>query len=54
MCQSLYRGIFEGFGGLKSVVKAAYSGAGGDREVSLRASGPTAAEEAAAKLEVEL
>ena len=48
------RGIFEGFGGLKSVVKAAWGGKVANHEISFRDSGTATVEDAPAKTEVSL
>lgn len=47
-----FRGIFEGFGGLKGVVNAARDGKGADHEISFRNSGTADSEDVDAEPEV--
>lgn len=49
-----YRGIFEGFGGLKGVVNAARDGKGADHEITFRNSGTAVPEDAEPEAEVSL
>lgn len=54
LCLVPYRGIFEGFGGLKGVVNAARDGKGAEHEITFRNSGTAVPGDAEPEIKVSL